>query len=82
MVREFEERAARAGGQKVQVEEAAGAESDWEDESGEDGEGGEEDAMDEDAPQLLDRQAKPAREEPEVDEDGFTLVKGKGRKNK
>ncbi|KAJ3544187.1 hypothetical protein NM688_g5770 [Phlebia brevispora] len=80
-LKEFEEQAEKLKGKKVQVEEAAGDDSDWEDESGEEG-------MDEDdteAPQLLDTQSMPARPpkpEPEVDEDGFTVIKGKGRSHR
>ena len=35
-----------------------------------------------DAPQLLDNRVEKGRAEPEVDEDGFTLVKGKARGNR
>ncbi|KAI0829226.1 Pre-rRNA-processing protein TSR2-domain-containing protein [Trametes gibbosa] len=72
LMREFEERAERLGGKKIEVEEAAGDNSDWEDESGSEDEDEGEGA----APELLD---PPPKEQPEVDEDGFTTVKGKGR---
>ena len=80
-VRRWEETAEKLKGKKVEVEvtnEAQevgenGEEGEWEDESDD------EDDMDEDeAPQLLQPQAA-AKAEPEVDEDGFTLVKGKGK---
>lgn len=74
----FEEQAERFKGKKVQVEEAPGDGSDWEDES-EDGS-----SNDDEAPRLLDPQesAKPSKPEPEVDEDGFTTVKGKGKSHR
>lgn len=53
-----------------------GDEEDWEDD---DGEGDEET---EDVPQLLGQQAeRPKRSEPEVDEDGFTVVKKGGKRH-
>ncbi|KAI0078433.1 hypothetical protein K474DRAFT_1674137 [Panus rudis PR-1116 ss-1] len=72
-VKELEEKADKLKGKKIQVEEGATNDSDWEDESGD-----EEDIDDgeEDAPPLLDSSQKP-KSEPEVDEDGFTMVKGK-----
>jgi len=69
----LEMRADRLKGKSVQIEEAAGDNSDWEDESDEDGSG--EENEDEEAPALV-----ASRSEPEVDEDGFTLVKGKGKR--
>ncbi|KAF8189647.1 hypothetical protein BJ912DRAFT_966012 [Pholiota molesta] len=51
-------------------------EGEWEDEEGED-----DDESDEEVPQLLQHPPpKPAPREPEVDEDGFTMVKGKNRR--
>lgn len=74
----LEARAEKLKGKNVPVEEAAGDNSDWEDESDEDGEGEDDE---EEVPTLVDtllqRAAKPP---PEVDEDGFTLVKGKGKR--
>ncbi|CDO70311.1 hypothetical protein BN946_scf184370.g12 [Trametes cinnabarina] len=72
---EFEDRADKLRGKKVQVEEAAGDESDWSDESGDEDE---DEARDDQPPRLLDRQSRPPREEPDVDADGFITVKGKG----
>ncbi|RDX43046.1 hypothetical protein OH76DRAFT_1447465 [Lentinus brumalis] len=77
LVREFEERADKLKGKTVQAEEGAGDASDWEDESGEEGEDG--DGAEGEAPRLLER---PQKEEPEVDEDGFTTVKGKGKSHR
>ncbi|OBZ66654.1 Pre-rRNA-processing protein TSR2 [Grifola frondosa] len=74
----FEEQADRLKGKKVQYEEAAADEDDWEDESEEESEG---EAAAEEAPTLLDHKQK-AKEEPEIDEDGFTTVKGKGRNHR
>lgn len=76
-IKEFEERAEKLKGKKMQVEEAAGDDSDWED----DGEDEDEDDEDE-APELVEVQGqpiKPPRAEAEVDDDGFTMVKGKGK---
>ena len=42
---------------------------------------GEEDEGEDDAPMLIDAQPKPKRE-PEVDEDGFTTVKGKASRHR
>ena len=74
---EVEERADRMKGKKVEVEEVSGDNSDWEDESGDE----DEDEADE-APRLMERQPR-EKEEPEVDEDGFTTVKGgKGKSHR
>ena len=80
LLTEFEERAERLKGKKVQVEEGAGDGSDWEDMSSDedDDEGGE----DEEAPQLLDARQGQPKEEPEVDADGFITVKGKGKSHR
>lgn len=70
-VAQLEGQAEQMKGKKVQAEEVAGDNSDWEDESGdEDGED------EEDAPTLVAPETK-SKPEPEVDEDGFTVVKGK-----
>ncbi|TBU27746.1 Pre-rRNA-processing protein TSR2-domain-containing protein [Dichomitus squalens] len=74
LLKGFEERADKLKGKKVDVEEAAGDNSDWEDMSDE------EDEEDE-VPQLSER-PRPPKEEPEVDEDGFTTVKGKGKNHR
>lgn len=73
LLQEFEERADKLKGKKVDVEEAAGDNSDWEDMSDEEEE--------DEAPQLLER-PRAQKEEPEVDEDGFTVVKGKGKSHR
>ncbi|KAH9927867.1 Pre-rRNA-processing protein TSR2-domain-containing protein [Amylocystis lapponica] len=67
----LEAQADRVKGKKVIAEEGAADDSDWEDDedSGDDGDVAEDEA--------LDRQAKPHKTEPEVDDDGFTMVKGK-----
>jgi pre-rRNA-processing protein TSR2 len=80
MVLRFESLAEGLKGKKVPVEEQIGSgsegdsdedEDDWEDE-------------DEEPPQLLDRSRENNNDHlssgPEIDEDGFTLVKGKGRR--
>ncbi|KAK7438179.1 rRNA accumulation-related protein [Stygiomarasmius scandens] len=74
LVVKFEDLADKLKDKKPMVEtQAEGDEEDWEDdgddESGDDEEGEDED---EPVPQLIER---PKKNEPEVDEDGFTLVK-------
>ncbi|RXW13750.1 hypothetical protein EST38_g12103 [Candolleomyces aberdarensis] len=85
LVKKFEEAAEKTGKGRVDVsiqredgdiEDDDDDEEDWEDEDGDGdvqmGEG------EEQAPQLIDHQAR-RTEEPEVDEDGFTMVKGRGK---
>ncbi|KAI1788911.1 Pre-rRNA-processing protein TSR2-domain-containing protein [Ganoderma leucocontextum] len=74
LLRDFEESADRFKGKKIVVEEAAGDNSDWEDMS-------DDDELGEEAPQLVDGERTP-KEQPEVDEDGFTTVKGKGKSHR
>ncbi|KAA1479077.1 hypothetical protein DENSPDRAFT_90201 [Dentipellis sp. KUC8613] len=75
-VREWEARAETWRGKKVQVQEVVGSEEEWESEEDEEDEEGE----GEEAPQLRDAGAEArSRPEPVVDEDGFTLVQGKGK---
>ena len=72
----MEARAEGVRGKTVEVEiedaevEADGSGSEWEDE---------EDEGEDEAPQLLDRAQRAPKPEPVVDEDGFTLVQGKGK---
>ncbi|KAF5334153.1 hypothetical protein D9758_014823 [Tetrapyrgos nigripes] len=82
LVLKFEDLAEKLKDKKPVVEQqvVGGEEVEGEDENDdEDEDESSEDGMDEDepVPQLMER---PKRSEPEVDEDGFTLVKGKGRK--
>lgn len=80
MVMTFEGQADRLKGKKVQVEEGIGSDSEGESESDEvEGDDDMEDWEDE-PPQLLDHSRENQSKEPEIDEDGFTLVKGKGRR--
>ena len=77
LVNTFEELAERMKGKKVEAHVGEEEEDEWSDDD--------DDAMDEDgseeAPQLLQPPEIPPRHEPEVDEDGFTLVKrGKSRR--
>src|ERR1700734_1507818 len=74
LVTRYEQQAERWKGKKPEVQEEVGSGSEFEDD-----EDGEEDGESDEAPQLLDRREKPAKEEPLVDEDGFTLVQGKGK---
>ena len=78
-VKNLEEMVEKAKGRKIVVDEKAASDEEcqWSDDSDDDsgddsGESGEGD----EAPQLLDSERR-AREEPEVDEDGFTVVKGR-----
>ncbi|EAU82384.1 hypothetical protein CC1G_06694 [Coprinopsis cinerea okayama7 len=74
-VLKFEELAEKSKGKKVEyVAKDQSDDEDWESDDGED-DGDEE--MDEDVPQLLQPSEPRPKEEPEVDEDGFTLVKSK-----
>ena len=69
----FEQQAERLKGKTLQVQEEVGSGSESEDD-----EDGEEDESDE-APQLTDQGHGPTKQEPQIDEDGFTLVQGKGK---
>jgi pre-rRNA-processing protein TSR2 len=77
-VKDLESRADRIKGRQVSVEEAAADGSDWEDESGEDSDGSDSDT----APMLVEPESSSAKADPEVDEDGFTVVKGKGTRHR
>ncbi|KAI0084167.1 Pre-rRNA-processing protein TSR2-domain-containing protein [Irpex rosettiformis] len=77
LVKRLEEEADKAKGRKIEVEEAPADNSDWEDESGEESDGDEDDA-----PMLVEPETKSAKPEPEIDEDGFTTVKGKGTRHR
>ena len=75
LVTQYEQQAEKLKGKKPQVQEEVGSGSDWEDDGDEEDEDSESDA-----PQLLHGGENPARPEPQIDEDGFTLVRGKGRR--
>ncbi|KIN96521.1 hypothetical protein M404DRAFT_1006699 [Pisolithus tinctorius Marx 270] len=81
LVKEWEAQAERIKGNVPRMEEGARSGSDWEDTDDDEGEdsdvdmeGGE--GNREDVPQLLDH----SRHQPEVDEEGFTTVRRKGRR--
>ncbi|KAH7902866.1 Pre-rRNA-processing protein TSR2-domain-containing protein [Hygrophoropsis aurantiaca] len=78
LLQKFEDQADRLRGKAPQYEVGAGSGSDWEDDdSDEDSDGEDEEAV----PRLLDHQnGNQPRNEPEVDEDGFTTVTKKGRR--
>lgn len=79
----LETRADGVRGKKVQAQEIPGAEDGWEsDEDGSESGSEDGDVEMEEAPQLLDQAAAKPKEEPVVDEDGFTLIKGKGKGRK
>jgi pre-rRNA-processing protein TSR2 len=72
IVLRFEEQADKLQGKKIAVQEFIHDEE-WEDEEEEDSSG------DETAPTLIDHTKTPRKENMEVDDDGFTMVKGKGK---
>jgi pre-rRNA-processing protein TSR2 len=76
----YEQQAEKLKGKAVQVQEEVGSGSDWDDDDDDDDD--EEDEDSDSAPQLTDPGERRTKNEPEVDEDGFTLVqaKGKGRR--
>ncbi|KAJ8474685.1 hypothetical protein ONZ45_g15862 [Pleurotus djamor] len=81
MVDKFEAEAEKIKGKKPIVQQAPGSGDDedsdeWEDESGSDG------SEEDEVPNLLDSSKQQTRHEPEIDEDGFTLVKGKGKSHR
>lgn len=77
-VLKFEEQADKIRGKALQADEVAADDDDWEDEDDEldDGDG------DDDAPQLLSHSPPAQPPAPEMDEGGFTLVKGKGKSHR
>ncbi|KAH7888225.1 Pre-rRNA-processing protein TSR2-domain-containing protein [Phlebopus sp. FC_14] len=81
VVIEMEAQAEKLKSRVPQYEVGTGSGSDWEDDEEEsesdDAEGGEGEEV---VPQLVDRSRDRQRAEPEVDEDGFTIVKKKGRR--
>lgn len=83
LVQSWETQAQKMKGKKIASQRVVDETEETDGESGSsDGEDeGEMEVDDEEAPKLLDRRARREREEPEVDEDGFTLVKGKGTFN-
>ncbi|KAJ7070129.1 Pre-rRNA-processing protein TSR2-domain-containing protein [Mycena amicta] len=83
LVLKYETKADGLKGKRAVAQELPGEdEEEWvsDEDDGED----DSDAMDEDeAPQLIEAQQEPRRrEEPEIDEDGFTMVKGKGKSHR
>jgi pre-rRNA-processing protein TSR2 len=80
LVLKFESLAEKTKGKKPNAQEKviSDDEEDWEDD---DGEEDDEDEDGEEAPPLIERAIpRSTPKEPEVDEDGFTLVKGKSRR--
>ena len=78
LVLKFEDLADKTKGKKVNAQEKAISddEEDWED----DDEGEDDESDGDEAPQLLQHPEPKLPREPEVDEDGFTMVKGKKRR--
>ena len=73
LVVKFEELAEKVGGRMPNVQEqVVSDDDDWDDEINE-----EEEGDGEEAPRLVER---PVSKQPEIDEDGFTMVKGKARR--
>lgn len=77
-VQEWEEQAQKLRGSKVPFHAEVSADGD----SGEDEDEDLSEDEDGDAPQLLEPEESAKRSEPEIDEDGFTLVKSKGKRHK
>jgi pre-rRNA-processing protein TSR2 len=76
LVLKFEELAEKLKGKQVNAQMAAASDDNMEDEDSVDDD---DDSSDDEAPRLLDSQSKQTKNEPEVDEDGFTMVKGRSR---
>jgi pre-rRNA-processing protein TSR2 len=78
-VRKYEELAEKIKGKKIEVKETVDSDDDeWEDD-----EDGEDyiDENEEEVPQLIEHQATPRhKDEPVVDDEGFMLVQGKGKR--
>jgi pre-rRNA-processing protein TSR2 len=80
LVKGFEEQAEKIKGKRVEVEvEQGDEEGEWSD--ADEGDEGEDSEEGNEVPMLVDSQLKP-KPEPEVDEDGFTMVKGKGKSHR
>ncbi|KAJ7775696.1 Pre-rRNA-processing protein TSR2-domain-containing protein [Mycena maculata] len=78
LVLRFEAKAESVRGKRAVAQEVASNDAEeWEDEDEEGDDSGMEE--DEEVPQLMEPRQ---REEPEVDEDGFTMVKGKGKSHR
>jgi pre-rRNA-processing protein TSR2 len=73
-VRKFEDLAEKMKGKRIEVQEtvASDDDEDWEDDE-------DDKESDDEAPQLIRHSSAQPTKEPEVDEDGFTLVKGRGK---
>ncbi|KAJ7499873.1 Pre-rRNA-processing protein TSR2-domain-containing protein [Mycena latifolia] len=81
LVLEFEGKAERIRGQRAVAQEVAHADAEeWEDED-DDGDSGMDEDEEGEVPQLTEPIHR-RHEEPEIDEDGFTMVKGKGRSHR
>ncbi|KAJ7740590.1 Pre-rRNA-processing protein TSR2-domain-containing protein [Mycena metata] len=76
LVLKFEAKAEGLRGKRAVAQEIANNDADeWEEEERDEDDSG----MDEDVEEVPQLMEPPRREEPEVDEDGFTMVKGKGK---
>ncbi|KAF9008715.1 Pre-rRNA-processing protein TSR2-domain-containing protein [Cyathus striatus] len=73
MVDKFEKMSEKVRGKNVAIQ-IESDDNEWESE-----EDGDSDDVEEDAPQLMEPQEAKPKSEPVVDEDGFTLVQGKGK---
>lgn len=81
LVLKFEEMAEQIKDKKVQATIDQGTAEEWS-ESDEDGSSDDEHTDADNAPQLVDRRIPKERQGPAVDDDGFTLVKGKSKANR
>lgn len=81
MVVKFEELADKMKGKRAEAREEVTDDQDESMEDDDEDDEGDDDGsdMDENAPQLMDHTQSRPKDEPEVDEDGFTMVKGKGK---
>ncbi|KAF7331109.1 Pre-rRNA-processing protein TSR2 [Mycena venus] len=78
LVLKFETKAESLRGKRAVAQELPNNDAEeWEDEDGDEDDSGMDE--DEEVPQLVESRR---REEPEIDEDGFTLVKGKGKSHR
>ncbi|KAJ7039390.1 Pre-rRNA-processing protein TSR2-domain-containing protein [Mycena alexandri] len=79
LVLKFESKAEGLRGKRAVAQEIANNDADeWEEEEGDEDDSGMDEEIEE-VPQLMEPRR---REEPEVDEDGFTMVKGKGKSHR
>lgn len=83
LIDEWEAQVQKMKGKKIASQKVVDETIETDGESGSsDGEDEDDDMEGDEAPRLVERREPKEREEPEVDEDGFILVKGKGKGNR